>query len=69
MEYNKEDYDFIQEVLKGKGIRSQDKERIYNLYKKYIQPDLVSSCSGCGEISVLFRKLKEFMFNNQNKFI
>jgi len=69
MQYDKQDYDFVQLVLKGKGIKPQDKENIYNLYKKYIQPDMISTCSGCGEMAVLFRKLKEFMFQNQNKFI
>jgi hypothetical protein len=69
MNYDKKDYDFVQGVLKGKGIKSSDRQTIYDLYKKYIQPDMVSTCSGCGEISVLFRKLKEWMFNNQNKFI
>lgn len=69
MNYDKKDYDFIQNISKGKGIRSQDKDMIYNLYKKYIQPDLVSSCSGCGEISILYRKLKEWMFIHQNMFI
>lgn len=71
MEYNKEDFIFIQTIIRGGGIPGGDTKRIYDIYKKYIQPDIDNwgnKCYTCGNILPLFNKVKEYMNINKELF-
>ena len=73
MKYLRTEYEFILAVCKGKGIKGGDKKPIYDLYKKYIQPDINNwedICNGCGTgIPGMFNKVRDFMQANKEKFI
>ena len=60
------DREFITALLKRGGANSEEKQRIFTLYKKYIDPTHLqyvdSSCSSCSSsILRMWNKLKELL--------
>lgn len=60
------DKDFILELLKRGGANREEKQKIFELYKKYIDPTHLtyqdSPCSSCtSSILRMWNKLKELL--------
>lgn len=73
--YLKSEHDFYIGILrKGCKAGASDRQTIFDLYKKYIDPLHLhyqdSSCSSCASsILNIWNKLKEFMDRNGNLFV
>ena len=73
MKYPKEHLDFVLQLLKSGGAGTIEKQKIFELYKLYVDPTHQSwtdtSCLSCSSsIQRMWSSLKEFVLNNQNKF-
>jgi hypothetical protein len=64
-----EEKDFVMRLLKAGGAGSEDKQKIFNLYKKYIDATHLSwvdtSCGGCSSsILRMWNLVKDYVMNN-----
>jgi len=72
--FDPEHQEFIMRLLKQGGANSGDKQRIFDLYKLYIDPTHLnwvdSGCSSCSSsIQRMWSSVKEYILNNGDKFI
>lgn len=68
MKMNKEEKDFISNILKKGSVSTDDKKMIYKLYVKYVDtshtaPYIDSSCASCMSIQLMWQKVRNFMNN------
>lgn len=73
MKHEKEHLDFVLRLLKAGGAGYSDKEMIFQLYKKYIDPSHLNwtdtACNSCSSsIQRMWQALKEYTLNNRDKF-
>lgn len=71
--YPKDHYEFVLKLLKQGGAGPAEKQKIFELYKLYIDPNHInwtdSSCTSCSSsILMMWNKLKDFTLNNNDKF-
>jgi hypothetical protein len=65
----KKEKDFISGVIKKGSVNSDDKKMIYDLYRKYVDPNhtapyIDSNCASCMSIQLMWQRVKEY--NNKN---
>jgi len=73
-DFLKVDLQFVMKMLKQGGAGASEKQEIFRLYKKYIDPAhlqfIDSNCSSCSSsIQMMWTKLKEYVTQNSGKFI
>lgn len=73
MEHNIEDMEFVNKLLKKGGAGPAEKQEIFRLYKKYVDPTHLSwtdtSCASCSSsILRMWDKLKDYINTNRNLF-
>ena len=66
MKLDLKDREFITTLLKRGGANSQEKQEIFRLYKKYVDPNHLtwtdSSCGSCSSsILKMWNKIKELL--------
>ena len=71
--YLPEHREFVLKLLKAGGAGSSEKQRIFELYKLYIDPNHLTwtdtSCNSCSSsILMMWSKLKDYVLNNSTLF-
>lgn len=61
--------EFVMKLLKQGGAGTAEKQRIFELYKLYVDPNHMTwtdtSCNSCSSsIQMMWTKLKDYVFNN-----
>lgn len=75
MNYLKSELEFIERVISQGGANSQDKERIFELYKKYIEPNhkrwVDTNCASCSSsiMGQIWGKTRDFILKNRESFV
>jgi hypothetical protein len=70
----KSELQFIHKILKEGGAAYDDKQMIFLLYKKYIDPTIVtfdaSACTSCGSsLNRMWHEIKDYILSNADKFV
>jgi tRNA uridine 5-carbamoylmethylation protein Kti12 len=65
-----EERDFVMKLLKAGGAGPSEKETIFQLYKKYLEPNHLSwtdsACSSCSSsIQLMWTKVRDFILSEK----